>query len=109
MRVSKTKYGPEGTLVFDRYMADQSICIRVMGREGPLYTATTCINVPPAFNCVWIKNWSENEGVLVAFVEAGIGYPTGRTKGTGYAIAHELELSDKAIMESMPVLLRRQV
>lgn len=42
---------------------------------------------------VWIKNWSENEGVLQALIKAKIGTATGRTMRAGHVHAHELKLS----------------
>ena len=41
---------------------------------------------------VFIKDWSENEGVLRALYDAGIVTNTGFTVQTGYVKAHECKL-----------------
>jgi hypothetical protein len=58
--------------------------------EGePLATATVWLDVPPAKGCVWIKDWSENEGVFDSLVEAGVIEETGAVCHSGYVTARE--------------------
>ena len=59
----------------------------------PIATATVNIpDEPLPDNHVFIKNWSENEGILDSLVEADYVKPTGRTVNTGYVTAIEAEL-----------------
>lgn len=52
---------------------------------------------------VWIKNWSENAGVLDALVKARIGTKTGRTCRAGHVWAHELKLSAAVYKDALRV------
>ncbi len=47
------------------------------------------LNLPrrPPDGHVWIKDWSENEGILAALQEAGAVQDTGEREATGYAEA----------------------
>lgn len=90
--------------------------------EGPLMTCTVNFtDAMPAEQCVWIKDWSENEGILQALVKGKIGKCTGRIHAAGYTVAHELRLSDavyshacaeigrmlaKYVLETMPQEVR---
>ena len=59
----------------------------------PLWKATVCIpDNPPEDGCVWIKNYSENEGVLDALQRAGVIEFTGRFAQVGHAHAFECAL-----------------
>jgi len=57
-----------------------------------LATATVYLDVSPSAGCVWIKDWSENEGMLDSLVKARIIEPTGRTQPTGWVKAIEARL-----------------
>lgn len=48
------------------------------------------INVNPGH--VWIKVWSENEGMMDDLIRSKIGTPTGRVASAGYTRAYELKL-----------------
>jgi len=79
-------------LRFGRYH-NGCIALALGPEDDPLGVATVnLIGSPPAEGCVWIKDWSENEGVLVSLVMAGVIARTGRTATTGYVIAHEAQL-----------------
>lgn len=57
---------------------------------APLATATVFMkDDPPAQGCVWIKDWSENEGMLDSLVAAGVVEATGRTTQAGFTVAKE--------------------
>lgn len=42
---------------------------------------------PPPVGCVWIKDWSENEGAFAALIAAGIIEDTGLREPTGWVEA----------------------
>lgn len=69
--------------------ADGSPAIQLWDAQGPLATATVWLPEPPAEGCVWIKDWSENEGMLDSLALAGVIEVTGRVAPTGYVVAHE--------------------
>ena len=59
-------------------------------KDGELLaTATVWLPTPPAEGCVWIKDWSENSGMLDSLVAAGVIEKTGRLKQTGFVVARE--------------------
>lgn len=61
--------------------------------EELLCTATVYLEgQPPADGCVWIKNYSENEGLDQELVRLGIVELTGRTARTGWVEVPEARL-----------------
>ena len=79
-------------LTFGQYR-NGNIAITLGPEEDPIGVATVnLVGNTPAEGCVWIKNWSENEGVLASLTRAGVIEPTGRTAHTGYVMAHEARL-----------------
>jgi hypothetical protein len=75
------------------YAADHSIRLdlRSIDDGGPVATATVCLVdfglTPPAAHC-YIKNYSENAGILAALIDAGVIEYTGTTVPIGHAQAH---------------------
>jgi hypothetical protein len=51
-------------------------------------TASVCVDQHISEDCVCIKNYNENVGVLEALVKAGIVVDTGNTLPVGYARAN---------------------
>lgn len=74
---------------------DVALVGRVHDTGEPAYTASVCIpDDKPQPGCVWIKTWSENEGILDALLEAGvISETTGRFARTGFTHAIECKLA----------------
>lgn len=91
--IGATAFCKGGWLSFTCYN-NGSLAIQVMDKQGPVLMATVNLPEPAQSGCVWIKDWSENEGVLAAFIAARHGKPTGRTQRSGYVVAHELVLSE---------------
>lgn len=59
----------------------------------PCFTATVAIPMArPAEGCVFLKGWSENEGLPEALEKAGVVRLTGRKVPTGYVEAVEAEV-----------------
>jgi len=64
--------GEELTPVIGRYANGQT-SIQLVDQDGmPFMTASVAHDVNIADDCVIIKNYSENEGILKALIEAGI-------------------------------------
>lgn len=56
------------------YQQDDSIALQLINDpDGPIATATVYLkDLPLKGDLVWIKTWSENEGIFEALEEAGI-------------------------------------
>ena len=89
----KSRYcNEEVELEFGRYGND-SIAIQGFSLGGvPIFVATVALDEKPKDGCVFLKGWSENEGVPSALVKAGIVELTGRKIKTGYCEAEEAKL-----------------
>lgn len=99
------------TIEFGRYGSGE-LSMEIIDREGTAYptsipgerlTVATVSLIPygnpkPAYGCVWLKGWSENEGIPDALVAGGVVTLTGRSTSTGYGvIAVEGRLTDAAL------------
>ena len=91
-------YFKGATVLATTYPADGSIALVANPGTEDQQVYTVCLagspdpdgNLAPIReNHVWIKEWSENEGVLEALVEAGIIELTGNAWPTGYTYAIE--------------------
>ena len=89
----KSKYTDEDVVLeFAKYSND-SPAIKLLSLYGePICTATVALDEKPADGCVFLKGWSENEGIPESLVKAGIVELTGRTIPTGYCEAQEAKL-----------------
>ena len=100
LRVGATRYMPSGIIRFDQYRSGET-AIEIIDQHGePQYVATVAL-VPygaphPGEYGVWLKGWSENEGVPEALVNAGIITLTGRKHPTGFCEAQHAELTEHA-------------
>jgi hypothetical protein len=102
-RIGPSTHSQGGRLAFGFYVADAGgglalICERAGQRE---YVAT--VNLAPygsrplAENEVWLKGWSENEGVPEALEKAGIVKLTSETMPTGFVEAQLAIVSDEVM------------
>jgi hypothetical protein len=88
---------PGGVIIFSRYMTDDSPAIRIATEDGELLTtATVCLDVPPPDGHVWLKGWTENEGIPEALQAAGVLRLTGGIQRAGHAVALLAELTEAA-------------
>ena len=88
-----TKYiKGEVELKFGEYQ-NGSPAIQAFSLYGePEFVATVALDELPADGHVFLKGWSENEGIPQALVNAGIVKLTGRTIPIGYCEAQEAKL-----------------
>jgi len=81
--------------IFKTKYANGRTAIKLYDSEHGDPIATATVNLPDETlpdNHVFIKNWSENEGILDCLVKANYIKPTGRTVNTGFVTAIEAEL-----------------
>ena len=90
----KTKYMDEDVLLEFAKYENGRIAIRALTEQGePAFVAT--VNIPqatPAEGCVFLKGWSENEGIPEALVKEGVVELTGRKIATGMCAADEAKI-----------------
>ena len=73
--------------------ANGSTALRIWSFEGePLLTATVAIDLVPDDGNVFIKDYSENEGVLNCLIDQGVVSKPLREHQAGFAIVHECKL-----------------
>lgn len=101
LRVGAAKWTKGGLIKFGRYGSGE-IAIQIINEmDGQPEAKATVSLVPygapePGEFGVWLKGWSENEGIPEALVKAGIVTLTGRTHATGYTEAQHAELTEVA-------------
>lgn len=90
----KTEFVDEDVILdFDRHYGNGSRAITATSLQGePQFTATVALDELPAEGCVFLKGWSENEGIPESLVENGVVELTGRKVPTGYCEAVEAKL-----------------
>lgn len=92
--IPPTRFAPQGRAELGRYPTG-NLSIRVYDATNgePLYTATCNLpNFSLEEGFVFLKGWSENEGVPEALEAAGIVRLTGKKVQAGFAVAQEAEL-----------------
>lgn len=99
LRIGPAKYFSAGTVMFHRYKSGE-IAIEIIGDDGEPQGMATCALVPsgaphPGEYGLWLKGWSENEGVPQALVDAGVVTLTGKRHRTGHAEAEHAELTER--------------
>lgn len=89
----KTKWYEGEAEIKVGYYLNERKAIRIFTEEGPFCVAT--VNLPNEMiddNKVFLKGWSENEGIPEALEKAGVVRLTGRKVVTGFVEALEAEL-----------------
>jgi hypothetical protein len=74
--------------------------------EGRIAVATTNLAPQgfwPSDGCVFIKTWSENEGLLEELERNGVGLRTRRVVPAGFAVAQEFRLAPKYADKMEPI------
>jgi hypothetical protein len=94
LKVAAT-YIPAGVSIEKMHYADGNVCLAARDPNDGSPYGTLSVNIPETNindNHVWIKDWSENEGVLNALVESGLVRDLGITQPCGFMNAHLVEL-----------------
>jgi hypothetical protein len=100
LRVGAARHTEVGVIRFARYRSGE-IAIEILDENGESQSVATVSLVPygaphPGEYGVWLKGWSENEGVPDALVAARIVTLTGRTCSNGLCEAVHAVLTDQA-------------
>jgi hypothetical protein len=100
LRVGPATYTKGGYIRFGRY-ASGEIAIEILDdADEPQCVATLSLarygGPHPGEYGIWLKGYSENDGVPQALVDAGIVTLTGRRQATGYAEAEHADLTLRA-------------
>jgi hypothetical protein len=91
-RIAPTEYmHRKAALKFSAYRENQAVAMLLVDPKTgeKLLTATVNLPVKPAEGCVWLKTWSENQGVVDNLIKAGVISLTGAVAHTGHAVALE--------------------
>jgi hypothetical protein len=101
LRVGAARHTKPGIIVFGRYRSGET-AIQILDDDGDLQTTATVAVVPygaphPGECGVWLKGWSENEGIPNALAEAGIVILTHRTCDSDRVRAEHALLTDTAL------------
>lgn len=107
-------FGTHPTLFVElsRYTSDNSIAVQTfwqpdkdVGFFEPYARLSVCVEgCPPAENCFWFKDYSENSGLLEAALESNFGKLTGRSVISGYSVVKEFELNPAFVSQVPDVL-----
>jgi hypothetical protein len=81
-------------IIKSKYVADDSTMLQLVSIYGePIAVATTCLeHAKPAPGNVFIKNWSENLGLLKVLQKAGVLGPVIREVSSGFVKVQECQL-----------------
>jgi hypothetical protein len=60
--------------------------------EGCVCTVSVWLDEPPAPGCIWVKDWSENAGVLKSLTSLAILKPTGKEHNINFVTAKEAKI-----------------
>lgn len=89
-------------LVTEEYREGGNLAIQlfIIDDLQPEPLAVVTVNfpdTPPAEGCVWVKNYSENSGILEYLVGQGILEPTGRERQSGFITCPEARVLDQRL------------
>ena len=97
LRVGPATYTKGGYIRFGRYASGEIAMEILDDADEPQCVATVSLarygGPHPGEYGVWLKGYSENDGVPQALVDAGIVTLTGRRQATGYAEAEHADLT----------------
>lgn len=95
----KTKYLDEEAILRLGKYSNGSTAISFISLNGePLSTATVSLGgIIPCKGCTFIKDWSENEGILKCLIKNDLVKLTGREEKAGFCVAKEVKLSSNIL------------
>lgn len=101
LRMGAAKWTKGGLIKFGRYGSGELAIQIINETDGQPEAKATVSLVPygaedPGEFGVWLKGWSENEGIPEALEKAGIVQLTGAQHSTGYTFAQHGVLTDTA-------------
>ena len=84
MELSLNGFTYTGVKVYRGQYADGSLALTLEDEHGVITTASVWTGFAPAEGCIWVKNYSENAGLLDALEAAGVLERTGGSVQVGY-------------------------
>jgi hypothetical protein len=88
-------YEGEVMLIIAGFYRDGSPRLDLVSTDGcPWATCTSCLDKPPAPDCVFIKNYTENEGMVHLLIKNGVIHPK---MNSNYNNFPEFKLTDAVI------------
>ena len=90
------------------YPGGRTALVLIDARDGD-QVATVTVNLPDqplGANEVFVKDWSENDGMVAAMERAGILRNTGEYVRAGYVVAPKCELIHPQLVRAHPDALR---
>lgn len=102
IRLGGITYPGPLTLEVKRYADPEALAVQLITHEEgyPETLATVSVNLPdsqPSAWAIFVKDYSENAGVMAAFVDKGWLRPTGRKVMTGWVTVEEAELTGELL------------
>jgi len=93
LKISAKYIDEENACVRKATYPNGSTALRLLTPDGEtLAVATVALDILPDEGNVFIKNWSENEGILESLQDAGVVGPVIRELPTGFVKAQEVKL-----------------
>lgn len=87
------KYVNEEVIIRKASYSNGTTALILMGETGErLAVATVALDVLPGEGNVFVKNYSENEGILESLQKAGVVGPVIRDVPTGFVTVQEVKL-----------------
>ena len=88
----------------DRYKHENQPVINLTSVDGePYFTASTCLSDPGVVlpkDCVWVKDYGENEGITGVLIKAGLIHPEMMAcASNGYVTVKAYMMTDKLLDE----------
>lgn len=78
---------------------DMQIAIRLFcENDEPHSVATVCLMKKPPKECIWVKGWSENDGMADMLIEAGLIHPEIKDVAqSGFVQVYAYRMTDKLL------------
>jgi len=92
----KTRYVDEKVSFVCGWYHDGSMAIRALSGYGEVVmTITVCVDEPAPEGHIWVKSWSENEGILEWLIENGFVIDSDIIRPVNFVNVHLCELTEK--------------
>lgn len=96
-KVGQTKYSPQtDKLPRIGYYENGNLALELLDRQTleRIHKVSTNLHIYPSAFCIWVKDWSENEGVYEALENSNLGAFTGCMAPAGFCTAYEFRFTE---------------
>ena len=110
LHIGPVRYMEDGTIAITRYENGEVALLIEGACDEDQIVATAALEDAPRVGPrhVWLKGWSENEGVAEALVRAGFIRLTGEVFPTGFVKAQLAELREPLLSEVVKAVSERK-